>query len=42
MVSKQELDGVLIEINIILQGLEKRLTTLEKPKPVIKKQLVKK
>lgn len=29
MVSKQELDGVLIEINTILASIEKRLVKLE-------------
>jgi hypothetical protein len=36
MVTKQELDGVLIEINNILKAIDKRITDLEKaytPKP---------
>jgi len=45
MVTKQELDGVLIEINNILQAMDKRISDLEKankPKPVTRKITAKK
>jgi hypothetical protein len=41
MVTKQELDGVLIEINNILKKFEERITNLEKaytPKPATTKK----
>jgi hypothetical protein len=42
MVTKQELDGVLIEINNILQAMNKRITDLEKaytPKPEVTRKI---
>ena len=45
MVTKQELDGVLIEINNILKAIDKRITDLEKaytPKPATRKATAKK
>ena len=45
MVTKPELDGVLIEINNILKKIDKRILDLEKvskPKPVVRKTTTKK
>jgi len=45
VVTKPELDKVLIEINNILEGIDNRITNLEKvskPKPVARKATTKK
>ena len=37
MITQNELNTVLVEINRILSKLDERVTELEKPKPAVKK-----